>query len=249
MEVAKLSDVLNVLIHGHMREACEGVTTWEHVTEATFLRFGQFVITGDYDPASPRPAPITHLGDPEIGEGVSIDALPWTHEARGWNDFEKRFLEPTPSSHYLPWTHESRGWNDFEKRFLKPAPRSDAPQKKTKKQKKRKKVRQDYTDIFISHVDLFILADYYGICSLEACVVRKLGALLGSFKLCPSKIKDFIRLVEYTYGNVPKTKRHYSLHELLADYAVRQSENRPVHRYIRMLVAKCTEYGRDIVYS
>ncbi|OAA61414.1 BTB/POZ fold protein [Cordyceps fumosorosea ARSEF 2679] len=41
--------VLDKLVNGPMREAADGCTVWEHVDTATFVRFGQYVYTGNYE--------------------------------------------------------------------------------------------------------------------------------------------------------------------------------------------------------
>lgn len=46
--VASQSKVLDSLVNGAMKEAEDGCTTWENVSEDTFVRFARYIYTGDY---------------------------------------------------------------------------------------------------------------------------------------------------------------------------------------------------------
>ncbi|EOO01092.1 hypothetical protein UCRPA7_3362 [Phaeoacremonium minimum UCRPA7] len=51
--LARLSPALDALLNGSMREATEGVVEWDDLDEDTFVRFGQYAYTGEYDAAEP----------------------------------------------------------------------------------------------------------------------------------------------------------------------------------------------------
>ncbi|TQV91880.1 hypothetical protein V2A60_006019 [Cordyceps javanica] len=50
---ASKSPVLNTIVNGSMNEAASGCTVWDNVDEDTFVRFGQWVYTGDYKGSAP----------------------------------------------------------------------------------------------------------------------------------------------------------------------------------------------------
>ncbi|KAM0426159.1 hypothetical protein ACHAPT_008503 [Fusarium lateritium] len=62
--IGQLSPVLNALVNGKMKEACEGRVEWLHVDVDTFVRFAKFAYSGDYTPAEPEMmAPVASEGD------------------------------------------------------------------------------------------------------------------------------------------------------------------------------------------
>lgn len=52
--VAKLSETLDRLLNGGMRESSEHCVCWEDTDEETFIRFGEWAYTGDYKPEEPE---------------------------------------------------------------------------------------------------------------------------------------------------------------------------------------------------
>ncbi|KAM0667206.1 hypothetical protein ACQRIU_005061 [Beauveria bassiana] len=60
------SAVLDALVNGSMQEATEGCTVWEGVDEDTFVRFGQYVYTGNYEGSVPFEPPAVEEPAPEL---------------------------------------------------------------------------------------------------------------------------------------------------------------------------------------
>ncbi|OAA78813.1 BTB/POZ fold protein [Akanthomyces lecanii RCEF 1005] len=50
---ASQSPVIDSLVNGSMKEATSGCTVWENVDEDTFVRFGQYVYTRNYEGSAP----------------------------------------------------------------------------------------------------------------------------------------------------------------------------------------------------
>ncbi|KAJ6784307.1 hypothetical protein PWT90_04256 [Aphanocladium album] len=55
-----------------MKEAEDGCTTWENVSEDTFVRFGQYIYTGDYQGAAPFTRPVTEGPSTEASNGDAV---------------------------------------------------------------------------------------------------------------------------------------------------------------------------------
>ena len=88
--VAAQSPALGALVHGKMKEAVNGCTVCEDVSEKTFSRFGQFLYTGNYEGEEPfePPAPESEplVSDPEALGADSKAAEP-RHSYDSGGDF------------------------------------------------------------------------------------------------------------------------------------------------------------------
>lgn len=58
--------MLDALVNGSMQEATDGCTVWEGVDEDTFVRFGQYVYTGNYEGSAPFEPPAVEEPAPEL---------------------------------------------------------------------------------------------------------------------------------------------------------------------------------------
>jgi hypothetical protein len=79
---------------------------------------------------------------------------------------------------------------------------------------------EDYTDIFLAHARLYVLADRYDIPALRKLSVQKLRLNLVHFKLFSEGVGDIAALLEYAYTNT--IDGHGSmdvLRDLVSDYA------------------------------
>lgn len=132
-------------MYGRRKEAVEGCTVWESGSEDTFVRFGQYVYTGDYDSAAPLEPPIEEPIAHGQGEGSKTsDAVEqseavdnavleaedpwgaWASRSKSVKDKKKgkkeALAEPEPDpwiveEHIVPSPQEAKqAWKDFTTR-------------------------------------------------------------------------------------------------------------------------------------
>ncbi len=60
---------------------------------------------------------------------------------------------------------------------------------------------EDYTDVFLSHAQLYVLAEKYDIQTLKYFALEELHATLAIYTLYPRRTGDIIALLRYVYGN------------------------------------------------
>lgn len=63
------------------------------------------------------------------------------------------------------------------------------------------KPEEDYTDVFLSHAQLYVFADKYDIQPLKMLALEELHATLAIYTLYLVRTKDIIMLLRYVYGN------------------------------------------------
>ena len=64
-----------------------------------------------------------------------------------------------------------------------------------------RKPEEDYTDVFLSHAQLYVFAEKYDIQLLKALALEELHATLAIYTLYPVRTGDIIALLRYVYGN------------------------------------------------
>ncbi|KAJ0272109.1 hypothetical protein COL940_010628 [Colletotrichum noveboracense] len=185
--VARQSKALRELLYGRMKEAQERCVQWVDVDVATFVRFGEFIYTGDYHTA---PYTSRNVSDPVVSDIIS--AAPAAEIARSpsftrsgkvssWN--------PKPSPYQRPATGSL--WSEFSRLYADFSPadvRENGP-------------IDDYTDVFLGHAQVYVFADCYGIATLRALSLGKLRKTLEIFALYQAGVQDVIRLIRYCYQN------------------------------------------------
>ncbi len=221
--VARQSKSLDTLVNGEMKEAREACAVWEEMDEDTFIRFGQFAYTGDYDAATPQ---------------ESVDISPGASEAQA----DPGETSPFPVARKKKWPEETgkraQRWTAFkEHRYLEAIPLP---------QLLRNGEREDYTEVFLSHAKMFIFAEYRGIRSLEMLSLHKLRDILAAFKLHKARISDIVQLIRYTYENTGDESARV-LRDLVADYAACNAEEMWQSEDFRNLLEVYGDYAKDIV--
>ncbi|KAH0423701.1 hypothetical protein CcaCcLH18_11997 [Colletotrichum camelliae] len=185
--VARQSKALHKLLYGSMKEAQERSVQWLDVDVPTFVRFGEFIYTGDY-----HAAPYTSR---DVSDSVVSDVLPAEPAARiarspsfikskkvaTWNPKPSAYLRPANES---LWSEFSRLYADFSPANVRENGPSD-----------------DYTDVFLGHAKVYVFADCYGIAALRALSLGKLRKTLEVFALHQAGVQDVIRLIRYCYQN------------------------------------------------
>ncbi|TQW06239.1 hypothetical protein IF2G_06522 [Cordyceps javanica] len=214
-----------------MKEAIDGCTVWEDVSEDTFIRFGQYVYTGDYSgaspfepPASPTPPPTEEPGEPsdappdveapaeERLAPFADDAL-WaflTANTKPKKDNKKKAVSEW-GSEVSPPQRAGEAWEHFtttRSYLCAPPSPSDTLENVNNSSK-------EYAEVFISHAKVYVMADYYLIQPLATLALHKLHGILCNFTLSKKRIPDIVALLQFCY----QADERPFLRELVSAYA------------------------------
>lgn len=162
-----------------MKESIERRVIWKHVDEEDFIRFSQYIYTGDYDPAEPSkleaegvaPSQVTlsqnthHPGFGSTNRRGVLRSVAVPEEKPLWERFKA--LRPLPPPAPIPSLGSPANYDD--------------------------------TDVFLHHAQMYVFADYYGIEPLQILAVHKLHRALTSFNLVGKSHHEVTRLVRCTF--------------------------------------------------
>ncbi|KAB5536108.1 hypothetical protein GE09DRAFT_341243 [Coniochaeta sp. 2T2.1] len=237
--VSQQSHALDVLINGQMKEAREDCATWEEVDEDTFIRFGQFAYTGEYDAASPQPV------DPSPDQRETADEKSRVDSPVSWacptpkTTTKKRLSNISPARGAMQ-SKKDMLWAAFKERRYIESSSSPGPSQNRED--------ENYTEVFLSHAKMFVFANYHGISSLEMLALHKLRNALSAFELYESRIGDVVQLARYSYENtVDLNEETGSLRNLVTHYATCKVEDMWKSRDFHILLETCGDFSRDIV--
>ncbi|KAL6890846.1 hypothetical protein GGI43DRAFT_208445 [Trichoderma evansii] len=182
--VAHQSAALAALINGGMKESIERRVIWKEISEEVFIRFSQFVYTGDYDEVPPSEREVKAVTPCRVAPSRVI--------------YPSRFSGLDVDLHLLRGNPRSRGsknngveekrplWDRFLELYpLPPSRPAFTPPSAS----------YDYTDVFLCHTRMYIFADYYGIDPLQILALHKLRLALIPFTLYVENCSDIIQLV------------------------------------------------------
>jgi hypothetical protein len=202
--VSRLSPSLNALVNGGMKEAGQGVAVWDDVNAETFVRFGKFAYTGDYDVAEPHPL-TCGVDDQAQGDGdadlpfpdTSISSASPPKSASGWGEEATERSEP-PS---LKWHPKHAFFVRSDHRLSAPyadfvrSPR--ASRRNLWKSVPVNREDEDYIPVLLCHVRLAVLADYHGITALGVLAYGNLMTDLSWFRIYDARAGEIVRLVSF----------------------------------------------------
>ncbi|KAK5726339.1 hypothetical protein LTS12_027452, partial [Elasticomyces elasticus] len=243
-----------------MLEAKELCASLDDITPATFVRFGQYIYTGDYlaadhvvildsasiegdqDNGNDKPvedAQATRLSEPTPceptcstdGDGVacqpaamvdlsemgylSTSSKMSSRPKKGYKRGTSIALDPghTPEPqivrnstqrcdaavHASPRKKHEMMWQSFvETRYGSP------DRTYISKARANSESCEEYTDVFLSHAQLYVFADRYDVEGLRELALYKLHQTLVEFNLFKERIGDVSELLCYAYDNTPE---------------------------------------------
>ena len=203
-------------MNGSMTEAQEGFATLEDVDARTFVRFIEWAHKGYYTAAnfstatSSPPAPTSQSVEEAVPapqeyvlglESPSYPEGPFDEELASFKKVKKG-KKLVSKSWGFQEGHDGLGVKGalkkaFENRtytFPRGSP-SPRPNKNSK---------EDYTDVFLSHAQLYVFAEKYDIQSLKTLALEELHATLVPYTLHDIRTGDIIELLRYVYANTCK---------------------------------------------
>ncbi|RAH43505.1 uncharacterized protein BO95DRAFT_455008 [Aspergillus brunneoviolaceus CBS 621.78] len=215
--LASLSSTLDRLIYGEMIEAKTRRVDWSEVTEeATFLRLCEYAYVRDYTPppcsyreVEPLSVPVSKSPEP-VNELIDVPAEPEapaespppldspqpTYVNASNKAIFDGYILPRKNPKKTRWLRRLFDFDKFKEqhwhddfRVNKYAPKGNSHP------------REDFTDVFVGHVELYILADRYGVLQLKELVKYKLAATLKEFTLCKHNVIDLVEPIQLLYQN------------------------------------------------
>ena len=210
------SKPLDRMMNGSMTEAQEGFATLEDVDKRTFVRFIEWAHKGYYTAANfsttinSPPAPTSQSVEeavPTPQEYVLGMESPSYPEAQFYEEpaFPKKVKKGKNiviKSRAFQEVHDGLGVKGDLKEGFKsrtytvrqgfvenPSPRPN------------RSAQEDYTDVLLSHAQLYVFADTYDIQSLKTLALEELHATLVVYKLYDVRTGDIIELLRYVYAN------------------------------------------------
>lgn len=166
-------------MHGELKEAQEHCVNWEYEEVDTFLRFGQFVYTGQYKSADPEPRQVYGNAPPFVKpDNVNWDEIIIADETK-----PQKKLEPSTELHLWP-------------RFTKLYPSTFGVNESNPNESKG---TYDLTEVFLSHAKVYVFADYHGIEELQILALQNLRKVLSRFWLTEDGLHDITQLARYCF--------------------------------------------------
>lgn len=274
------SQVLAKQVGGPWKEAQEEVTALPHIDPSTFVRFSQYAYTGRYD--APKAEVIdARAGDVDTAQegtgkvidgedsgGGKVPAVPdyWNPPFSNSKKKAKKTKDHWgPNAFAVPEPEQSQReklWGKFLAKDNGPVAPSFNP--------KDQETVDDYTNVFLSHAELYSFADYYQIDPLADLVVLELRETLSNItELHSVHLASITELLKYTYsgtldrkgrgGNIDRTdegekiyrtgqgKKIDKLRELVVHYAACIVEFLQDTTDFQELLEEKGELGRDLI--
>jgi len=241
---ADQSRALRALMQGTMSEGSAGQAKWEDVDIKTFVRFAQFVYTGDYS----IPRMIVRSSKQPLSLGTIVDEatpLPDEPQENFWGGFgtptkkgkKKSYLASAPtvvrtfSSLRFPLLKSRSNFEDT----CEPAV-SDGPS-------------ENIGEVLVIHSSLYVLAEKWGIDSLKRLTLSKIYKTLTMIRLDLPKLDQIIDFVRYTYSNerTPDLENKMDeLRELICLYLAAYAELTTGHTAFMALMEEGGPFARDL---
>lgn len=236
------SKPLDRMMNGPVAEGQQGFATLEDLDKGTFVRFIEWAHKGYYAAAKHTvvelESPFT-LGSDNHDEVVRcIDGM--TPPAEPEQDLSVDFLPSRqPKKGKKAKIHLSDGWGNDAWGFNGEVRKEGAEEMKEELKKAffgriytvrqsvfeippprpNEKPNEDYTDVFLSHAQLYVFAEKYNIQSLKILALEELHMTLDIYTLYHVRTGDIIALLQYVYANTGKSiERVEDMRALMTQY-------------------------------
>ena len=227
--VSRHSKPLDRMINGPMAEAHEGVATLEDVDHGTFVRFIEWAHKGYYNAAEFTTAelesssPSGSQNHEEVAPAPQEKDIPEPAPAPEDDWARADVAEPEPEDYgwNQPVQHygkTKKGRKDdlgttaqgikerLRKAFINRPYTVRQAVVETPSPRPNENPVENYTDVFLSHAQLYVFAEKYDIQSLRVLALEELHATLANYTLHPVCTGDIIALLRYVYANTRKPR-------------------------------------------
>ena len=217
-----------------MVEAQEGFAALEDVDEATFIRFIEWAHKGYYTAAefvqeredevvttAQETRSVSQGGDevapvPEtpqyfaqaVAESFEVDSWSQPYKKGKKSKREDEWgVPPQGRKMELKEAFISRKYTVRQTHLIVPSPRPN------------QNLKEDYTQVFLSHVRLYVFADKYDIQRLKVLALEELHATLAVYNLYHKRTGDIIALLRYVSGNIcEREQSNEGMRKLMKQY-------------------------------
>ncbi|KAK2616507.1 hypothetical protein QQS21_000550 [Conoideocrella luteorostrata] len=206
--VAKQSSKLNMLINGPMKEAEEKCVTWSDTNEGTFIRFCEFVYKGSYSEGKVTKRPIEKDIELELDEADdnAVPPAPSSDPPSG----PLPDLPPTPRELHrvLPTVvGDSKEHLDHKGDRLRAKLGSLYPRMRPKRRMLRNTPEDDCSEMFLSHAQIYVFADYHCIDALQELALANLRQALTEYKVHKESCSDVTQLLSFSFESTAEADK------------------------------------------
>ena len=202
------------MINGEMSEAQKGYAVLEETDQSTFHRFVQWVYSGSYESGKPVPQLLDHsssrrerIDASPTREGIKLDELQEVSEPPStepsWDFGMKKSKKGKKGSELkadtIPFEFTSR--DELKESFVRRKSSIRTEHIEIYPTHPNLKRNEDYTEVFLSHAQLYVFAEKYDIQNLKLLALDKLHNVLSVFTLFEERTGDIIALLRYVYEN------------------------------------------------
>ncbi|KAI4230521.1 MAG: hypothetical protein LQ349_006226 [Xanthoria aureola] len=233
--VSQHSRPLDRMINGDMSETQKGYAVLEEDDQGTFGRFAEWVNKGYYtsgevidrslDESTSEKGLVVNgeceirmespAEDPQPDEVLAVEYEP-PRAVFGWDVEEPSDFGVVTSSRSLKTKRNMNYASLVEEVSLTPRMqlKKSFIQRKTVIRQENSSVpaplpnqspQEDYTDVFLSHAQLYVFAEKYDIKTLKQLALENLHASLAIYKLYKERTGDIVDLLRYVYANTSET--------------------------------------------
>ena len=239
--ISECSAPLDRMISGQMLEAHQGFALLDDVSIHTFTRFIRWLYTKDYPAAEHTISSInaesqpssTNAANNEVVEVITDDWGAWGTTKKK----DKKKKKDVSEKGSLKESFISRKWEDDAWDYAgAPAQRSN------------KAPEENYTDVFLSHAELYVFSEKYDIQPLKKLALKKLQQTLAIYTLYPSRVEDVLTLLKYVYAETAASKRkEEDIRTMLMHYVGTEMEVLETHGDIKELLTEDHEMLSDFL--
>lgn len=231
--IAKLSDPLDFLINGPMKEAQENEAKLSHLVVEDFERICEFAYRGEYQVPSPDRS------------SDAADGKDGHHPAGAGNGSEQEERNTDASD---------SAWNLSQHFFTKPYLKSSTPHASITtlfSPQHHWDQQDDYTQVLLGHARLYTFGDEYLVSSLKNLALKKLHKTLAGYSPSLESREAVVELARYAYdtNHTPDRvgDRMNPLRELVVEFVVLNISDFKFFASHRELLEEEGEYSTDMM--
>ncbi|KAL9635166.1 MAG: hypothetical protein Q9164_003632 [Protoblastenia rupestris] len=173
--------------------------------------------------------------EPSIKKEISAELDEWDMWTTAKKEKKKK-KKLSPEKGSLKETFISHRYNDAFDSCPAPALRSN------------KSSQEDYSEVFLSHAQLYVFAEKYDVQLLKKLTLQKLQQTLAIYTLYPSRVEDVLSLVKYVYSETMPSQRGFEdIRTMLMHYIGSEMETLERHGGIKELFAGNQEMLDDFL--
>lgn len=186
--VAEQSPALNALVNGGLKESVEQCVVWQEVDKDTFIRFAQYLYTGDYHCAS---LPVSDTKPPDtVADIVDIWAMPSPRSKTREGHLSDEHFKSDGESPQKMAAQELK-----KRQYPVPEMPPSAPYHVNDE------TTGSATSVMLPHAKLYILAECYGIEPLMQMTLHKLHREMCGFSPLGRGLNNAVEVIKFGFEN------------------------------------------------